>query len=193
VQLLDSRGQISRSCSRFPTARGFLAQSIGMDRIVSKFGHSMKEWDHLQIREVDQVIGAFFFVRGFLFNDLSGFDERFFVYFEEVDFSYRAVLNGWTSSYLANVSAFHLGGGTSDQVKSHRLYYSLRSRVLYCQKHFSFYSSLLVWLCTLLVEPISRVSFAILHRSWSGVSETLRAYGMLWRWIPRWIWKGETR
>ena len=35
------------------------------------------------------------------------------------------------SLYLADVQAFHAGGGTSNQVKARRLFYSLRSRLLY--------------------------------------------------------------
>ena len=66
----------------------------------------MAEWDHAQTRQVDHVIGAFFLVRRDLFDVLGGFDERFFVYLEDLDFSYRARQAGWHSVYLADVQAF---------------------------------------------------------------------------------------
>lgn len=192
VQLLDEGGHVSRSCARFPSVAGFAAHATGLVRFVPRLGHSMAEWDHAQTREVDQVIGAFFLVRRDLFEVLGGFDERFFVYFEEVDFSYRARQAGWCSMYLADVQAFHAGGGTSSQVKARRLFYSLRSRLLYSFRHFSWLGTLGVLLATLLIEPLSRSTLALLGRSWSGFKETWAAYGMLWGWLSQWVFKGVT-
>lgn len=193
VQLLDEFGHVARSCARFPSPIGFLAHAIGLDRFFPRLGHVMAEWDHDKNREVDQVIGAFFLVRRSTFESLSGFDERFFVYFEEVDFSYRARQIGCASTYLADVQAFHAGGGTSNQVRARRLFYSLRSRLLYAFKHFSWLGAAAVLLATLFVEPLSRSALALLRRSWSGFKETWAAYRMLWRWMPQWIFKGITR
>lgn len=193
VQLLDEAGHVSRSCARFPSAVGFVAHAVGLDRFFPRLGHFMSEWDHAQTRQVDQVIGAFFWVRRNLFDVLHGFDERFFVYFEEVDFSYRARQAGWRSVYLADAQAFHAGGGTSNQVKARRLFYSLRSRLLYAFKHFSWMGAFAVLLATLLVEPLSRSALALMRRSWAVLKETWAAYGMLWRWLPQWVFKGDTR
>jgi GT2 family glycosyltransferase len=84
---------------------------------------------------VDQLIGAFFVVRRSLFESLGGFDERFFVYYEEVDFSWRARQAGYSSVYLPGVHALHHGEASSGQVKGRRLFYLLRSRALYARKH----------------------------------------------------------
>jgi GT2 family glycosyltransferase len=164
-----------------------------LERIVPAVGHAMNEWDHAITRQVDQVIGAFFVVRHCLFKALHGFDERFFVYFEEVDFSYRAKQLGWASVYLADIQAFHAGGGTSRQVKAKRLFYSLRSRILYAFKHFNLFAALMTLLATLLIEPVSRSVLAISRRSWVSLKETWTAYGMLFRWLPAWIFRGVTR
>ena len=193
VQLLDEAGCVSRSCARFPSATGFAVHAVGLDRFLPRLGHFMAEWDHSQTREVDHVIGAFFLVRRSVFNSLKGFDERFFVYLEDLDFSYRARKAGWHSVYLANIQAFHAGGGTSNQVKARRLFYSLRSRLLYAFKHFSCSGAVVVLLVTLLIEPLPRSAQALLRRSWSGFKETWAAYGMLWRWLPQWAFMGVTR
>lgn len=185
VQLLDEAGHISRSCTRFPSALGFVTHAVGLDRVFPRLGHFMAEWDHAQTREVDHVIGAFFLVRRALFEALGGFDERFFVYLEDLDFSCRARRAGWRSVYLADARAFHAGGGTSNQVKARRLFYSLRSRLLYAFKHFSWLGAMGVLLATLLVEPWSRSALALLRLSWSGLKETWAAYGLLWRWLSQ--------
>jgi len=193
AQLIDETDHVARSCSRFPSVKSFCAHSLGFDRCFPTLGHAMTEWNHLDTREVDQIIGACFLVRRSLFNSLSGFDERFFVYFEEVDFSRRAYLLGWHSMYLADAQAFHAGGGTSRQIKARRLFYSLRSRLLYSHKHFSRWEAALVVLATLLLEPVSRSVLAIARRSWSSIREIWLAYGMLWCWLPQWVFRGSTR
>lgn len=193
VQLLDETGRVSRSCTRFPSPLGFVAHAIGADRIVPRLGHFMAEWDHEQTRQVDHVIGAFFLVRRELFERLCGFDERFFVYLEDLDFSFRAHQAGWHSVYLADTQAFHAGGGTSNQVKARRLFYSLRSRLLYSFKHFPRIGGFAVLAATLFVEPLSRSVLALLRCSWSGLQEIWAAYGMLWRWLPQWVSNGVTR
>lgn len=193
VQLLDNRNVVARSCSRFPTPASFFSHSAALSKFFPRLGHSMVDWHHTITQDVDQVIGAFFLVRRSLFSDLGGFDERFFVYYEELDFSYRARLSGWRSVYLADVQAFHAGGGTSNQVKAKRLFYSLRSRILYAFKHFSLPGALLVLISTLLIEPLSRCSFAIVRCSRSSFLETLCGYAMLIQWLPQWLFKGVTR
>lgn len=193
VQLIDENGHVARSCARFPSVSGFIAHAAGYDRLHPSTGNAMSEWDHLATRRVDQVMGAFFLVRRDLFQKLEGFDEQFFVYFEEVDFSFRAKQTGWLSYYLADAQAFHAGGGTSDQVKARRLFYSLRSRLLYSFKYFSFTGALLVLLVTLVVEPLARSVLALVRCSWSGFKEAWSGYFMLWSWIPKWLFTNETR
>lgn len=181
VQLLDEAGHISRSCARFPSVAGFATHAAGLVRYFPRVGHSMAEWDHAQTSEVDQVIGAFFLVRRTLFESLHGFDERFFVYFEEVDFSYRAGQAGWRSVYLADTQAFHAGGGTSNQVKARRLFYSLRSRLLYAFKHFPHWQAWVLVGVTLVIEPVTRIVFSLLRGGLQDGRNTLKAYGMLLR------------
>jgi GT2 family glycosyltransferase len=127
-----------------------------------------------------------------LFAELNGFDERFFVYYEEVDFSYRARQRGWKSIYVADTQAFHAGGGASKQIKAKRLFYSWRSRLLYVNKHFGCLGVFLVLLATLLLEPFSRSVLAVVRCSWSSFNETWQASGLLLAWLPVWWRKGVT-
>jgi GT2 family glycosyltransferase len=193
VKLVDETGHVARSCARFPTVASFVWHAVGVDRLAPRVGHMMAEWDHLQSRRVDHVIGAFFLVRGGLFRTLGGFDERFFVYLEDLDFSLRARQAGWYSQYLAEAQAFHAGGGTSRQVRARRLFYAVRSRILYAFKHFPVSGALLVMIASVLIEPCSRTLWALVRRSGSTAVENWRAYGMLLRWLPAWIARGQTR
>lgn len=186
IKLIDGFGRVSKSCSRFPTVSMFFLQALGLNklRIFRRFGHHMDEWEHDQTREVDQLMGAFFLVRKKLFSSLGGFDERFFVYFEEVDFSLRAKQAGWRSIYLADAQAFHAGGGTSRQVKAIRLFYSLRSRLQYGFKHFSKLRAWLLLGITILIEPWSRAVLALLKGRGEDIKNVFAAYRMLFKSLP---------
>jgi hypothetical protein len=159
---------------------------IGLDRLFPKRfkGHFHDPQHHLKSGQVDQVMGAFFLVRHGSFESLGGFDERFFVYFEDLDFSYRADRAGWQSYHLATAQAHHRGGGCSGQVKATRLFYSLTSRILYSYKHFGRMAATAVMLGTLLVEPLSRLVLAVVHKSVREMQETFQAYTMLWKSLP---------
>lgn len=186
IQLVDDTGKVARTCSRFPSLGRLIAQAFGLDKFpfLKNTGMHMRDWDHLRSMTVDQIMGAFFMVRRDLFESLDGFDERFFVYFEEVDFSYRAVKKGFKSVYLSDTRAYHAGGGTSRQVKALRLFYSLRSRLHYGFKHFSAIQAWLLLGVTILVEPVSRTIFCALRQDWAGIKNTIRGYRMLLYALP---------
>ncbi len=194
IQLLDEPGGVSCSCSRFPTLTRLVLGALGVEKLPAfrAAGMKMAEWDHGDTRPVDQVMGAFFLMRRDLFETLGGFDERFFVYFEEVDLSYRACEAGWRSVFLAGAQAFHAGGGTSSQVKAHRLFYSLRSRLLYGFKHFPRVQAWVLVGVTGVIEPIIRTLWCLGRGDMAGVRHTWSAYRMLWRGMGR-IVRGEGR
>jgi GT2 family glycosyltransferase len=164
----------------------FAAQALGLNKLptLRPWGHRMEDWDHLSTRQVDHVIGAFYLIRRSAFELLKGFDERFFVYFEDLDLSLRAHLAGLQSIYLASAQAFHAGGGTSRQIKALRLFYSLRSRLQYAFKHFSPLQCWLLVGLTLFPEPVSRSFFFLLRGGFAEVGNTLRGYVMLYRALP---------
>lgn len=186
IQLIDEEGHVARSCARFPSFLTFLLQSVGLNKLprFSGFSLHMAEWGHANTQEVDHVIGAFFLVRRSLFEQLHGFDQRFFVYLEDLDFSRRVSLIGWKSIYLIEAQAFHAGGGTSRQVKATRLFYSLRSRLLYGFKHFSKAKAWGLLFVTCVIEPCTRLMFALLRRQWGDALHTFQAYLMLVKSLP---------
>ena len=181
IQLIDSHGQVARNTAYRPTARSMTGSSLGLDRLFPSVFPPLfvTEWAHDATREVDQVMGAFFFVRRSLFGALGGFDEHLFVYFEDMDFSVRARDRGWRSVYLATAQAFHRGQGTTEGATARRTFYFARSRILYARKHFSALGAAAVMLATLLLEPFARIV-----ASPKTASATLSAFAMLWKDLP---------
>ncbi len=182
IQLIDHNG-ITASCSRFPSPSRIFFNSIGLTKLIPRLGSPMRDFSHDSIKEVDQIMGAFFLIRSKLFNLCNGFDERFFVYYEEVDLSKRVSQLGYKSIFLSKSNAFHVGGGASRNVKASRLFYSLRSKYLYTIKHFNYYYRFIVVISIFLLEPISRIIFNILKLNYKGIIQTLYAYAMLVLWF----------
>ncbi|MBM3547149.1 MAG: glycosyltransferase family 2 protein [Alphaproteobacteria bacterium] len=186
VQLIDDDGEINRSCANFLRPRHIIAHMTGLNHVApTSFPHHfMVDFDHRTSRIVDQVMGAFFLMRRQVLEELGGWDERFFVYLEDVDLAYRARKHGWLSYFFAEVSAFHRIGGVSRQVKAARLFYSLRSRILYAFKHFHPAVTVMLLLGTLFVEPVTRLVYAAFGNSPTTGGETVRAYWLLIRDLP---------
>jgi GT2 family glycosyltransferase len=62
-----------------------------------------------QAREVFGVCGAVCLVRREAFDEIGGFDERYFAFYEDVDFNARARLAGWRFYYVPEAVALHHG------------------------------------------------------------------------------------
>lgn len=185
ISLLGDDGEIQRTCARFPSAWQMIAKSIGIAALIPRSDYHMTSWDHAETRRVDHVMGAFYLVRRSLFEQLQGFDERYFVYLEDLDFSRRAAEAGYGSIYLAEAQAYHRGGGISEQVKANRLFYALRSRIQYVFKHFNRPAALAVGFATLFVEPLSRLALLMVRHRFSEIGDLRRSYTSLWSWLVR--------
>lgn len=185
IRLVDEAGVTQRSCANFTNVRTFIGVPFGLDQIMpSIFTPLFADFDYSESRNVDQAIGAYFVVRSATFKQLKGFDERFFVYWEEVDFCLRAKIVGWRTHYFAESVAFHKGGGTSDRVKAKRLFYQLRSRILYALKHFGSFEGGIVLVMTAVFEPIARIARSLMRGSLQEAKDTLSGYRMFWQSIP---------
>jgi GT2 family glycosyltransferase len=183
-QLLHENGEISYSCSRFPTPYRIFKDAIGLSRILPslfKPGIIMSDWDHKESRYVDQVMGAFMFMHTSLFRKIGYFDEQFFVYYEEIDFSKRLNMQGGKSFFNAAIKAIHTGKGTTANVIGYRLFLNLRSRLQYAKKYFGFWGYCSVWICTFLIEPFTRSFFLIISGNAKQVVHIYEGYKLLCR------------
>ncbi|PLW80812.1 glycosyl transferase [Candidatus Woesearchaeota archaeon] len=182
VQLVGDNGEVQRNCARVPSLSSFINRSLGLNKLNSKLfpSYTMQEWDHLNTREVDQVMGAFFMIKKDIFEKLNGFDERFFVYYEELELSKRIKDAGYKTVFVSEAQAYHKGGGTSEQVKAKRLFYNTRSRLIYGFKHFGFFKGLFLMIFTFIFEPLTRTAFSLIKGKYSEILENFKGFYMLY-------------
>jgi N-acetylglucosaminyl-diphospho-decaprenol L-rhamnosyltransferase len=181
VQVLDESGAPSISCARFPTLRVLFGKMTRLDRIAPRLfpSHHLRPAETERSGFVDQVIGAFFFVRRELFDRLQGFDTRYFIYYEEVDFALRARELGYRSYFLHEARIEHAGSVSASQAKDLRLYHSLRSRLLYARRHWTRAQAATIAVLTFGFELPARLAMAALRRDRDEVASTLGAYRIL--------------
>jgi hypothetical protein len=187
AQLLNDDGTVARCCARLPRAGNFWSMIFGLHRLFPQraAGMLMTDWDHADSRDVDHVMGAFYLVRRSLFQALGGFDDRFFLYLEDLDFSNQMAAAGWRSRYFAAAKVHHASGGISAQIPARRLFLSLQSRLLYSFKHFSPLAAWGVLAGTCLLEPWPRLTLALTRGSLKEAGFCLAAFGQLYASLPR--------
>lgn len=110
-------GTIQESCGEFDTWAGaFLRSSAWGEWPIfrsSANGAELRAWGHATQRRVDIAIGAALAIRRTLIDEIGPFDERFFLYHEEVDFAKRAADAGWETWYVPASEAIHEGMGSA--------------------------------------------------------------------------------
>jgi len=98
--------------------------------------------------EADWVSGAAFFIKKALFEKIGGFDEKFFMYFEDIDLCKRARQHSFRIMIHPDFKIMHIGGKSFDDKKTQKKYY-FRSQDYYFQKHFGLLQFLILKLLRL--------------------------------------------
>jgi GT2 family glycosyltransferase len=110
-------GTIQQSCGEFDTWAGaFLRSSAwGEWPLFRRFanGASLRDFHYDVERRVDLAIGAALAIRRALIAEIGAFDERYFLYHEEVDFAKRAADAGWETWFVPSSEAVHEGMGSA--------------------------------------------------------------------------------
>lgn len=98
-RLVYDDGSEQRVAWPFPSPLGTWREALGLHRI----GRPQPGF----------VVGACLLVRRRMFEDLGGFDERFWLYGEEADFARRAAERGWRVAVVDGAVARHAGGASA--------------------------------------------------------------------------------
>ncbi len=105
----------------------------------------LADWDKRQPRQADVVPGTAFLIRRSLFNQIGGFDEKFFLYFEESDLCRRVRRAGWEIHMLPSAKIMHHWGASTPKSRSIQKIFAA-SRFYYFRKHFGLLWAVIVHL-----------------------------------------------
>lgn len=144
-RLLDENGQTQAGfmARQLPTVGTLVLESLVLNRAFPgnpvNGRYRLLGQDYSKRFSVEQPAGAFLMVRRAVWQELGGFDERFYpIWFEDVDFCKRIRDRGWLLYYVPEAVAKHTGGHSIPKlpVEMRRVYW-YRSLLRYSAKHFS--------------------------------------------------------
>ena len=92
-------------------------------------------FDHRSQRDAEFLVGAVLLVRREALDEIEGFDERFFMFNEEVDLCYRARAAGWNVVFWPGAEFVHVGGASTAPNWPQMYREQLRSHLLFLDKH----------------------------------------------------------
>ena len=130
-RLIDGNGQFLPESKRsVPTPIVSLKKFMGKSE--AYYASLVGEND---IAPVDILVGAFMFVRKEVYREVGGFDERYFMYGEDIDLSYTVSQAGYTNYYYGEASVIHFKGESTlkNSVYAHRFYGAMQ---LFYRKYF---------------------------------------------------------
>lgn len=140
-KLIREDGSLDKACRRsFPTPSVWFYHSFGLGKLFPKNpkfnSYNLDHIDPDLEMEVDSLVGACMLVRREAFEMVGGFDERFFLYGEDLDLCLRMKNNGWAVWYFPNAVITHYKGRSTSLfiLKSTVEFY--RSMYLFHLKHY---------------------------------------------------------
>ncbi|MEO6255030.1 MAG: glycosyltransferase [Ferruginibacter sp.] len=142
IQMVDGSGNFLKESKRaFPSPLTSLYKLTGLTRLFphsktfAKYhlGHLSEHENH----EVDVLAGAFMMIPKKVLDEIGNFDERFFMYGEDVDLSFRIQKAGYKNYYFAESSIIHFKGESTKRGSLNyvRLFYKAMN--LFVKKHYS--------------------------------------------------------
>lgn len=134
-KVLNPDGSLQPSSGRFPTISNIIFDRMPIiNKIIQTEQIRLKDY-YKKVQKPDWVTGAFFLAKREVFEKLGGFDERYFLYVEDVDFCYRVKKAGYKIYYNPNAEIIHYDQGKSPQRKNFKAKQMRKGFTIYFEKY----------------------------------------------------------
>ncbi len=168
-KILNPDGTLQLSCRRsFPTPLVAFYYFSGLSRLFPKskrFGrYNLTYMDENETAQVDAISGSFMFMKLELFREIGGFDERFFMYGEDIDLCFRIRQKGYQIWYHPQIQIIHLKGKSSAKRQIRSRIYFYDAMIIFTRKYQKFQGGFF---------PSWLVSFGILLQATLNIGATL--------------------
>ena len=162
VKLVRPDGRIDSSVRSFPYPGAIAWEFIGLSKIFPKsrtFGrYRMTYFSYDEVTEVDQPMGSCLILSKKALGDIGLFDEDFPIFFNEVDWLYRAREKGYKIYFTPDATVIHHGAASTKQVNRRKIRReSHESLIRFYAKHFKGKISTPVYYMTLACIYISKL------------------------------------
>jgi len=140
-KLVYPDGRLQKSVKGFPTLWTHFCDMLFFDKMFPRtqlFGRGEAAYfDYGRTQEVDHVMAAAFLIRREVFTATDGFDERFSIYYNDMDWCYRIRKKGWKIYYVHDAIVAHYLGQTVGSVNRNFSHFEelYNNVMLFYQKH----------------------------------------------------------
>lgn len=140
-QLRNPDGTLQPSVRRFPGIWSSMIVFSGLHRFLRPHRYLMDDFSYEETADVDQVMGAALLTRRSIIKEFGGFlDEKFWLWYEEVDFCKRVKAAGYQIKYYPKAIIMHQGAQSFSQMDVFaRKRAAARSLTYYFGKHGSLF------------------------------------------------------
>ena len=116
--LIDQNRRTLHHIRRFPTLGDQLAITLKLPHIWPNIlnKYLRKDFDYSQATKVDSIRGAFFMTRKNIYEELKGLDEKYFIWFEEIDFCQKVYQSGGEVWYTPEAECIDYVGKSFEQL-----------------------------------------------------------------------------
>lgn len=138
--LRSTDGTRQRSIFPFPGTLAWLLENNPIGPILSVVPAARKRmlrFVEAEARTVPWVLGAAMLIRREAYDATSGFDESYFMYYEEVDFCFRLWEAGWEVHYAPTAEVVHVGAASTSQVRTAMAVRHFESTRRFYRRHYS--------------------------------------------------------
>jgi N-acetylglucosaminyl-diphospho-decaprenol L-rhamnosyltransferase len=111
-------GSVQHSVHAFPGVSHALLFNSGLAHLVPALGQRLAiegSWDSDRSADVDWALGAFLLIRRTAFEAVGGFDERQWMYAEDLDLGWRLARAGWSTRYEPAATVRHASAAATAQ------------------------------------------------------------------------------
>ena len=142
VKMINGEGQYLPESKRgFPTPEVAFYKISGLIKLFPKSPKIARYYmGHLSendTNEIEILPGAYLMIRKTVMDKIGLLDETFFMYGEDIDFSYRILLGGYKNYYLPSARIIHYKGESTKKGSMNYVYTFYNAMVIFAQKHLS--------------------------------------------------------
>jgi GT2 family glycosyltransferase len=166
-KMLSPDGGLGQSVNRVPTVWNYFCFSLGLHLLIphSKFfgGYIMADYPYNRTEDVEVLTGWFWMVPRPALAQVGGLDERFFMYGEDLDWSYRYRKAGWRVVFFAEAEALHYGAASSGQAPTRFYIEMVRANLQFFRKHYGWLGGIGFAVATAIHEVLRIVAYSVVY------------------------------
>lgn len=157
-KLTNPDGSLQASARMLPSPLNKILHITGLAARFPKsrfFGRvDLSWWDHSEPRSVGWVVGAFFLIRRETMEEIGVLDDRYFLYFEEIDYCLTARRMGWDVVFYPYARIVHLGGQSAAKTGQMITKGGMQIKSIRIASEFKYYRKLYGWCHTIISAAI---------------------------------------